>query len=121
MRISNFSIAAIVVALVTGATLASPSTADASTSTYAQQTVDADGRKVRVVRHRPPALRVEVRTRRPSRRHVWIDGHWRYRHARYVWVKGRWSPRPRHSAIYVRPHWVRRGGGWVQVGGFWRF
>jgi hypothetical protein len=121
MRIFSFSIAAIAVALVTGASSASPATTDVSTSTYSQHTVDADGRKVRVDRHRPPALRVEVRTRRPSRRYVWIDGHWRYRHASHVWVKGRWTPHPRHGPAYVRPLWVRHGGGWVQVGGFRRF
>ncbi|MBT8401858.1 MAG: YXWGXW repeat-containing protein [Rhodothermia bacterium] len=81
--------------------------------------VHADGKLV-VVRRRPPALRVEIRTRRPSRRHVWVGGHWGHRHGRYVWVKGRWVVPPRRGALYVRPVWVKRGGGYVLVRGVWR-
>ncbi len=41
----------------------------------------------------PPPARVEVRSRKPHKRAVWIAGHWawRGRRAGYVWVPGHWK------------------------------
>ncbi len=76
--------------------------------------------RVVVIHRRPPMVRIEVRTRRPGRRHVWLGGHWQYRRGRYVWVKGRWAVPPRRGLVYVRPTWKRHGGGYVFVVGGWR-
>ena len=113
-----FGVGAFAMAMMLG----SGGTAVASVSHVAElaKQVHIDGRKTVIVTRRPPALRIEVRTRRPSRRHVWIDGHWRFHRGRYVWVRGRWVHRPNRGAVYVRTTWVRKGGGWMRVGGYWR-
>lgn len=41
-----------------------------------------------VVRPAPPAPRVEVIPRKPSPRHVWVPGEYRWRKNHYVWVPG---------------------------------
>ncbi len=76
--------------------------------------------RVVVIHRRPPAVRIEVRSRRPSRRYVWLDGHWEFRRGRYVWVNGRWTVPPRAGLVYVRPRWKRHSGGYVFVVGGWR-
>jgi hypothetical protein len=71
----------------------------------------------------PPALRVERPRRQPSRRHVWIEGHWRWSDRRndWVWVSGRWKVPPRGYRHWDNPRWERRGDRWVEVhGGRWR-
>ena len=78
------------------------------------------GQQVVVVHKRPPAPRREVRPRRPSRRHVWVGGHWRWRRGRYVWVRGYWQVPPRGRAHWVAAHWRRHRGDWVFVAGRWR-
>ena len=104
---------------------ASPATAAVAapnTETIARGTavvVAHDGRHV-VIRRRPPAKRIEVRPHRPSRRHLWIGGHWTHRHGRFVWVRGMWVVPPRRAAVYVRPVWKPHAGGYILVGGVWR-
>src|SRR3954452_22360263 len=39
----------------------------------------------------PPALRVETQPARPSARHVWQNGYWRWNNREYVWVGGYWD------------------------------
>ena len=41
-----------------------------------------------VVRPAPPIARVEVIPRKPSPRHVWVSGQYRWRRNHYVWVPG---------------------------------
>ena len=77
--------------------------------------------QVYVVTKRPPSPRREVRSRRPSRRHVWVGGYWSWRSHKYVWVKGRWTVPPRHGGKWVAGRWSKRSGGWVWVAGYWRY
>ena len=73
-----------------------------------------------VVKKAPPALRKEVRPHRPSRRHVWVAGHWGWHRGRHVWVKGHWAKPPHRRAVWVPAHWRRHADGWVFVAGHWR-
>lgn len=73
-----------------------------------------------VIHTPPPPLQAEVKIARPSHRHVWCAGHWRYQGGRYVWVAGRWDLPPKPHAIYKAPHWETRGGSHVFIEGHWR-
>lgn len=71
----------------------------------------------------PPPLRQEVVIVRPSRRHVWVAGHWDWAPGarNYVWVPGVWV-RPTHRhAVWVGPRWERRGHDSFFVRGHWRY
>jgi hypothetical protein len=74
-----------------------------------------------VVRVAPPAPIVEVRPVAPSPRHVWIDGYHRWDGRRYVWTPGRWAMPPRRGGVWVPGHWDRRPGGYIWIGGRWRY
>lgn len=69
----------------------------------------------------PPPPRHEMRPGRPSRAHVWVEGHWRYQGRQYVWVPGYWTVPPHPRAEYVPPHWERRREGQVFIEGYWRY
>lgn len=73
-----------------------------------------------VVKKKPPKARKEVRSRRPSHRHVWVSGHWAWRGNRHVWESGHWAVPPRHKHAWVASEWVARDGGWVFIAGHWR-
>lgn len=73
-----------------------------------------------VIVEAPPPPPQEVITVRPSRRHVWIQGHYRWVNHHYVWEPGHWELPPRAHAVWVAPRWERRGGTYVYVEGFWR-
>ena len=75
--------------------------------------------QVIVVQAPPPPPRVEVIPVRPSHRHIWLAGHWRYYGGRYVWIAGRWELPPRPHAIYIAPRWEVRGGSHVFIEGYW--
>ena len=64
-----------------------------------------------IVRTPPPPPRVDVRPARPSHRHIWVEGHWRYQGGNYVWIPGHWEAPPRAHAVYIQPHWERRSEG----------
>ena len=121
MKTLALSLAAAALAIVAGASTSSIEPAGNAAAETAAVAVLTDGPDGLVVRRRPPALRVEVRTPRPSRRHVWIGGHWKYHRGHFAWVSGRWVVRPNRAVAYVKPTWIRRNGGWVLVGGHWRF
>jgi hypothetical protein len=72
------------------------------------------------VRESPPAPRVEVQPPRPTPRHVWIAGHWRFYGHHYTWIDGQWRVPPRRGAVWVAPHWDRHPDGHVFVEGYWR-
>ena len=76
--------------------------------------------QVIIVKKRPPAPRREVRSHRPSRRHVWVPGHWEWRRSKYVWVRGHWAVPPRAGSVWVAGHWSKHADGWVFAAGFWR-
>jgi hypothetical protein len=73
--------------------------------------------EVVVVREAPPPLREE---RIPAARHghVWVNGHWEWRHNHYQWVRGYWV-RERHGYVYNAPTWVERNGHWEMQRGRW--
>ena len=50
----------------------------------------------------PPPPREEVVVARPG--HVWVRGHYGYRHRHYVWTRGRY--------VHERPGYTWRDGGW---------
>lgn len=73
---------------------------------------------VYVVIVKPPVVRVETRPSRPHADHVWIPGHWAFRHGHWVWVSGRWAgDHPGQS--WVSGYWDHRGNSWVWVPGHW--
>lgn len=73
-----------------------------------------------VVPHHPPPAKAIQRPPRPSPKHAWVPGHWRWRHGDWVWVKGRYVTRPHPRAHWVPGHWKRRPGGWVWIEGHWK-
>ena len=67
-----------------------------------------------------PATVIVSRPRRPSKVHIWIDGHHVVRSGRWVWVKGHWAKPQRGSAVWVPDHARRRGKAWRWTPGHWR-
>jgi len=67
----------------------------------------------------PPAAKSEVRPQKPSPKHVWVDGHWKWNGHRYVWVAGHWV-KGRAGKTWTKGHWKRTPKGHVWVGGHWR-
>jgi hypothetical protein len=79
------------------------------------------GRAAQVfVRVGPPLPPREVMVVRPSPRHVWVPGYYRWAGARYVWRAGYWAIPPRPHAVWVPGAWRHRRAGYVWVGGYWR-
>ncbi len=70
---------------------------------------------------RPPPLRHEFRSPRPSHRHCWIPGCWRWRagYTDWVWVGGYWDLPPYENYVYVEPSYVTEGDRVVYVDGGW--
>lgn len=69
----------------------------------------------------PPALRVETYGRPPSRRHVWVPGHWQWsrRAHDWVWRPGRWRVPPRGRGYWIPETYERRGDRWITIEGRW--
>ena len=61
----------------------------------------------------------EVRTARPSPRHVWVGGEWAPNGGAYAWRAGYWALPPRPGGVWVAGHWRHRPGGWAWVPGHW--
>ncbi len=57
---------------------------------------------------------------RPSLRHIWVAGHWKYsrRLDREVWIDGSWQARQNHHR-WVQGHYSRRGGIRIWIPGCW--
>jgi len=72
------------------------------------------------VRFGPPPPPREVVVVRPSPRHVWVNGYYRWYGGRYVWAPGYWTVPPRPRAVWVSGHWDERHGNWYWREGFWR-
>ena len=120
MKLTALTVPTLALALFLAPGISSTASANVAPAVTSRAEVHVDGRKVLVVKRRPPVVRVEVRTPRPSRRHVWVGGHWHYRGGRFVWIRGHWVVRPHARAVFVRPRWSRQGDGWVFVSGYWR-
>ncbi len=67
----------------------------------------------------PPPPVQEVIPVAPDRFHVWIRGHYEWRHHQYVWIGGHWERPPYHEARWHEARWEVRGGRYVFVEGFW--
>ncbi len=72
------------------------------------------------VEQAPPLPEREIIVARPSVRHVWIGGYWRWHAGRHVWVSGRWDLPPRANVVWVAPRWERHGRGYRFHAGCWR-
>jgi hypothetical protein len=69
------------------------------------------------IRVGPPPLRAEVAPP-PRHGHLWVPGHWEWKHRHHQWVAGSWIPE-RHGYRYNQPTWVERDGRWHMVRGNW--
>jgi len=67
----------------------------------------------------PPPPQVEVVPVQPGPAHVWVQGHWVWRHGGYVWQPGFWEP-VRANHVWVPGYWAPRGGGYIWIEGHWR-
>jgi len=69
----------------------------------------------------PPPPRNEIITVAPGplAAWYWAPGCWEWR-GRWVWTRGHWIGRPHPGAVWVGPHWDRREGHRVWIGGGWR-
>lgn len=76
--------------------------------------------RVVVVPEPPPRVRVEVRTVRPSRDHIWVDGYWNWHEHSYVWIGGRWGIPPQRGRVWVAPRYERAERGGHYTSGHWR-
>ena len=82
---------------------------------------DYHRREVIVVDEPPPPRReVIIERERPSRDHLWIEGHWVRERDRWEWFGGHWEARPRREAEWVPGHHERREHGYVWIEGHWR-
>lgn len=61
----------------------------------------------------------EIRTNRPSPRHIWIPGYWERAVDDWRWVRGRWALPPEDSATWQPGHWRRQGDEWDWTTGNW--
>ena len=61
----------------------------------------------------------EVRTNRPTQRHVWIQGYWERSPDDWRWVRGRWALPPEPGAEWQSAHWRRDGNAWNWTTGGW--
>jgi len=72
------------------------------------------------VRVGPPAPMREVIVARPTPRHVWIPGYYRWSGVNYAWVPGYWTVPPRTRTVWVPGYWAHQRAGYVWMPGYWR-
>jgi hypothetical protein len=72
------------------------------------------------VRFGPPRPPREIVVMRPSPRHVWVPGYYRWTGGRYMWSRGYWRVPPRARAVWVPGYWASRRGGYAWYPGYWR-
>jgi hypothetical protein len=70
------------------------------------------------VRIRPTFVARE-RPQRPSPRHVWVGGEWKYGNGNYQYNDGYWSEPQRGQRRYSEGHWRHGRRGWTWVPGRW--
>ena len=68
----------------------------------------------------PPPVRVEIAPVAPTPAHVWLPGHWAWRHEHYVWIPGHWEVPATPGYVWVPGGWTPRADGFVWVEGHWR-
>ncbi len=67
----------------------------------------------------PPEVIQERIAVAPSPVHVWIGGHWGWRHGTYAWAPGYWAARPHYRSHWAPGAWSRHGHGWRWRHGRW--
>lgn len=73
-----------------------------------------------VVVQAPPALRIEVKSARPSAAHVWVPGFWSWEGNSYAWISSVWMLPPAPAAVWTPPRYEPRSGINVFISGYWR-
>jgi hypothetical protein len=68
----------------------------------------------------PPASQADYVTPQPTPSALWIAGYYNFDGYQYAWVPGHWEIPPPGVGVFVRPHWVYRGGQYVFIRGYWR-
>lgn len=68
----------------------------------------------------PPPPQAEYVTAQPTPSAVWVAGFYGFDGYRYNWVPGHWEIPPQGYVVFVRPHWIYRGGQYFYVRGYWR-
>ena len=58
----------------------------------------------------PPAAQADYVTPQPTPSAVWVAGYYNFDGYHYYWVPGHWEIPPPNVTVFVRPHWVYRGG-----------
>lgn len=56
---------------------------------------------------------------RPSRRHVWVGGHWNWSNGVWDWRSGYWVDPPAQRVHWIRPKYIKVRGGWKYIPGHW--
>ncbi len=81
--------------------------------------VDLGAVRIRIAPDAPPPLRREIRSPRPDRSHVWIQGYWDRQGDRWAWSAGRWERPDQRGASWVRPRYRREEGAYRYEPGHW--
>ena len=71
------------------------------------------------IKKAPPKPKVEVRSKKPNKKAIWVPGHWQWNGRKYVWKSGHWGVRP-GGKTWVTGHWQKSPRGWKRVPGHWR-
>jgi hypothetical protein len=56
----------------------------------------------------------------PAPGFIWIGGFWGWGPGGWAWHRGYWGRPPHPGAVWLRPHYVYRGGRHIWVHGGWR-
>jgi hypothetical protein len=62
-----------------------------------------------------------VTTASPGPGYVYVEGYYNWNGSRYDWVPSGWVRTPAPTAVWQPAHWQRAEGGYVWVGGAWRY
>jgi hypothetical protein len=68
----------------------------------------------------PPAPPADYVSPQPTPSAFWIAGYYNFDGYSYNWVPGHWEVPPPDVTVFIRPHWVYRGGQYVFIRGYWR-
>ena len=66
----------------------------------------------------PPPPKAEKKPKRPGKKAVWIDGHWRWNGEKYTWIGGHWVKAPKGK--WIKGQWKKTKHGHIWVAGRWK-
>ncbi len=84
---------------------------------YSAPPAPVTGEEVVVAGAPPPPLE-DVYIAAPGPGFFWVRGCWAW-HGRWIWEPGRWARPPHRGAVWLAPHYERRHGVNVYIGGRW--